>query len=60
MELSIQFDFMRYKSGKVSELEAVLNTEGLRGMMNRGVSRTINERLEGINIYIGSGKFCWG
>ncbi len=54
-ELSVEFDLMRDKSGRISELEAGLNTEGFqRGRGRRtGVSRTKNERLiEGINIYV--------
>ncbi len=59
-ELSVEFDLMRDKSGRIFELEAGLNAEGFKrgGEKNRGASRTINERLiEGINIYIGNVTF---
>ncbi len=59
-ELSVEFDLMRDKSGRISELEAGLNTEGFkRGRGRRtGVSRTKNERLiEGINIYVANVTF---
>ncbi len=30
-ELSVEFDLIRYKGGRISELEAGINTEGLTG-----------------------------
>ncbi len=49
-----ELDLMRDKRGRISELEAGLNTEGFkRGRRTGSVSRTKNERLiEGINIYV--------
>ncbi len=39
-ELSVEFDLMRDKSGRISELEAGLNAEGVKGGVGRraGVS----------------------
>ncbi len=58
-ELSVEFDLMRDKSGRISELEAGLNAEGFKRVgEEQGVSRTIYERLiEGINVYIGNFTF---
>ncbi len=57
--LSVEFDLMRDKSGRISELEAGLNAEGFKRVgEEQGVNRTIYERfIEGINVYIGNFTF---
>ncbi len=40
-ELSVEFDLMRDKSGRISELEAGLNAEGFKRWRGRGTGVSV-------------------
>ncbi len=45
-ELSVEFDLMRDKSGRISELEAGLNTEGFKRGRGRGTGVSVGPKMK--------------
>ncbi len=45
-ELSVEFDLMRDKSGRISELEAGLNTDGFKRTRGRGTGVSVGPKMK--------------
>ncbi len=54
-ELSVEFDLMRVKSGRISELEAGLNAEGFKRGRGRRTGVSVGQKLKTYKIK----HLCW-